>query len=122
MDIAKAHGRVVDPVFALPRAVEPSGHGDFLIGSIQSVVAVVKCNGDRGKALRLSCFGPGKNDILHVPAAQLLCALFTEDPSDRIRDIGFSAAVRTDDPGDALMEVERHFVGEGLEALHFYLL
>ena len=51
--------------------------------------------GDLRHAQRLALAGAGEDDVFHAGAAQALGALFAQDPTDGIAQVGFSAAVRT---------------------------
>ena len=62
--------------------------------------------------LRLSV----ENHIRHFTAAQRLGGLLAKHPADGVGDIGFAAAVRANDGGDAGLKVQRGLVREGLEA------
>jgi hypothetical protein len=42
--------------------------------------------------------------------------LLPEHPTDRVEHIGFSATVRPDNSGDALVEIENRFIGKRFEA------
>ena len=119
MYIAKAHGLTVYFVFTFAGTVEPAHDCHFLKADFKGFVMVVKCNGHRCEALRFSGCCSCKYDILHIPASQLLGALLSEHPSDRVRNIGLAAPVRTDDAGDSFGKLEDHLVGKGLKALHF---
>jgi hypothetical protein len=45
--------------------------------------------------------------------------VLTDHPTDGIHDVGFTAPVRADDPGDTFVKIDRGFVGETLEPLYF---
>src|SRR5205823_12966700 len=57
-----------------------------------------------------------EDHVLHVLAAQRLCALLAEDPRDRIDHVALPAAVRADDGGDAVVERKFGSIREALEA------
>src|SRR5262245_1273171 len=64
-----------------------------------------------------------EDHILHLAAAQVLHALFAQNPGDRIRDIALSAAVRPDNAGYAITsEAKVSMVREGLESRDFEAL
>ena len=58
-----------------------------------------------------------EDDVLHFRAAQRPRGLFSEHPADRVRDIRFAGAVRTDDRGHAAEKLDLGAVGKRLEAL-----
>ena len=51
-------------------------------------------------------------DIGHFVAAQRFRRLLAERPPDCVEHVGFAAAVRADDGGDAFVNIENCFVGE----------
>ena len=62
---------------------------------------IEKGEGDAGHAHGLAVAGAGKDDIFHAGSAEAFGGLFTEDPVDGVAQVGFAAAVRPDDGGDA---------------------
>jgi hypothetical protein len=56
-----------------------------------------------------------EDDVLHLFAAQALCALLAKYPGDGIRDVALAAAVGPDDGGYALVERQLRAIGKGLE-------
>ena len=48
--------------------------------------------------------------------------MFADHPADGIDDITLSTAIRTDDTGDAFIEVDDGFIGKTLESLDFQTL
>ena len=45
--------------------------------------------------------------------------MFTDDPSDGIDDIGFSATVGAYDTGNLVIEVDDGFIGKAFESFNF---
>ena len=68
----------------------------------------------------LSYFRAGEDDILHGGAPQLLDSLFSQNPANRIRNITFTAAVRTYNTGYSVMKLKSYFVGKGFESVYLY--
>ncbi len=64
----------------------------------------------------LASVGAVENNIGHFAATKRFGGLLAEHPSDRVEQIGFAATVRTDDRGDAFVEIENGFIGERFEA------
>ena len=71
------------------------------------------------EADRLARFGSVENDVRHFAAAQGLGRLLAEHPANGVEHVGFSAAVRPDDGGDAFVKFEDGFVRERFEAEEF---
>src|SRR6185369_3328313 len=78
---------------------------------------------DFGHAAWLPVARALKDDVFHLAAAQVLHALLAQNPGNRIGDVAFTAAVRTDDGGYPV-SCEDYFgvVGEGFEAGDFQAL
>ena len=71
---------------------------------------------DFGESERLAQFGSVKNDVSHLAAAHRLGGLLAQDPADSVADVGFAAAIGTDDGGNAFVEIKDRFIGERLKA------
>ena len=118
VDILQTAGCAVQKVLAFPGTVQPPCHGHFIEINIQLVVGIIKGNCHRRITQRLSRLCSGKNNVLHIAAAQRLGTLFSKHPAHGIRYIALSTAVRSDNSRDALVELQIHLVGKGFEALH----
>ena len=63
---------------------------------------------------------PPKIDVLHLAAAaQLLGAGLAQNPADGVGDVRLARAVRPDNAGNALADLDLCLIGEGFEALDF---
>ena len=62
-----------------------------------------------------------EDDVLHLRPTHGTRTLFAEDPTDRVGDIRFSAAVGADDGGHALLEHEFEMIGKGFKSMYFEL-
>ena len=80
-------------------------------------VRVVNGQGDLGKAQGPALGGAAEDNVLHFRAAQGTQGLFAQDPAHGVADIAFAAAIGAHHRGDAPLEGEGSFVGEGFEAL-----
>ena len=117
VDVPQSGRAAVDIVFALAGAVVTPGDGDLFGVVGQGPVGIVQHQGRLREAHRAALLGAAEDDVLHFRAAKGLGALFAHDPADRIGNIGFSRAVRPDDGGDIVTELQDRLVREGLEAL-----
>ncbi len=59
------------------------------------------CQRDFGHSQRLSVARAGKDEVLHMPAAQCLCALLAQHPSDPVEDVRLATPVRPHHNGDS---------------------
>jgi hypothetical protein len=115
LNVEEAAGDVVDGVLAVAAAEQRPA--DRHLGELdrEDPRRVV----DRKRDFRAAGAGlfrrAGEDDVLHLAAAQRLRALFTEDPRDRVYEVGFPGAVRADDDADAGSELEHGPLGERLE-------
>ena len=66
-----------------------------------------------------AAIGAGEDHIFGFFAAQVAVALLAQHPADGVGHVGFSAAIRPNNGGDALVEGKFDFVGEGFVALNF---
>ena len=106
-----------EAVFALARAVVAARDHDLGERRAENTGGVVEDERDLGKADRTALRRAAEDDILHFRAAQRPRGLFSEHPADRVRDIRFAGAVRTDDRGHAAEKLDLSAVGKRLEAL-----
>ena len=116
-DDVKAAGAAIHQVLALTRAVDAARDGHLVVVDGELVVAVVQRDRNISKTQGFPEFRSGEDDVLHGRPAELLDALLPEHPPDGVRDVAFAGSVRSHDGGDAVVELEYHFVGKGLEAL-----
>ena len=64
----------------------------------------------------LARIGAVEDDVFHLVAAQALGALFAKHPRERVGHVALTAAVGSDDGGDATVECQLGSIREGLEA------
>ena len=104
-------------VFALARAIVAPRDHDLGKRRAENAGGVVEDERDLGKADRTALRRAAEDDILHFRAAQRARGLLAEHPADRVRDIRFAGAVRTDDRGHAAEKFDLRAVGKRLEPL-----
>ena len=119
VDVAQADGLPVDIVFTLAGAVIPAGDDHFVRVVAQGAVGVVQHERGLGKTDLPALLRAAEDDVFHLLSAQRTGVLLAHDPTDRVGDIRFSAAVRADDRGDVVAEADDRPVGERFEALNF---
>ena len=122
VDIPESAGAPVDFIFTLAGTVESSGYRHLIEFDGKNMVGVIQRDGHMGKPLGLSQLRSRKDNVLHGTAAQLFCALFPQNPPDRVGDVALAAPVGAHDSGDAVVELKEYPVGEGLKALYLYTL
>ena len=115
LDVHQAARARVDEVLTLARAVHAAGDGDLVKVDRQHMVRVIEHQRDLGHTHRLARRRAREDDVLHGLAAQLLGALLTQDPQNRVGDVRFSRAVGTDDDGQARLKRHMGAVGKRLE-------
>ncbi len=101
VDVFEAAGRFVDEVFAVAGAEDAAGDGDFVEVQRQEAVGVVEDERYFSDAERAAFGAAGEDDVFHFVAAEVADVLFAQYPADGVGDVAFSAAVGTDDGGDA---------------------
>ena len=60
----------------------------------------------------------GEQNVLGLPAPQRAQALLPENPAERVREIALAAAVRSDDGGNAGLEIELGSLAKRLESVN----
>ena len=90
------------------RVVEPRG---------RQPVGIVDAERDLGKVARAPRGGAGEDHILHLAAAHGGGAILAHHPAQRLEQIGFSAAVRPDDPGQAISDHQLCRIDKAFEAV-----
>ena len=121
-DIFEAAGLHVQKIFTFARAVKPTGHGDLFVLDIEHVRRIIEYERDFAIRKRAARIRAVEDDVRHGGAAHGLCRLFAEHPAHRVGYVGFSAAVRPDDTGNAVVELDRSFVGKRFEPDQPYFL
>ncbi len=116
LDVEQTAGRAVDRVFGTPVAEDGAADRHLAVVDVQRVVGVV----DRQAHLCAAEWRAGgrsrEDHVLHRRAAQVLRALFTHHPGERVDDVRLAGTVRTDDRGDARLESQRRGGCERFEA------
>ena len=122
LDVEQSTGRAVDCVVG--PAVAEHGPADRHLGVVdrQGAVGVVDGQGHLGAPERRSARRAGKDDVLHLAAAQALGALLPHHPGQSVNDVGLARAVGADDAGDARFEAQRRRRRERLEPLEGHAL
>ena len=118
VDVFQTNCRGVDAVFAFAGAIELTGDGHLVAVHVEGAIAVVEAEGNKGVARWFSLVGAEEDNILHLFSAKTADRLLTHDPAHRIGNVALSAAVRANNGGDTLIEIQRRFFREGLEAMN----
>jgi len=121
-DVLQAAGGLVEAVLAVAVAVDAPGDHHLGKGDGQRPVLVVKDEADLAVGLGLARLRSAEDDVLHLGAAQGLCALFAQDPADRVGDVALAAAVGPDHARHPVREDHLHAVRKGLEPVDFQSL
>ena len=117
--VTQAHLLAVDVIFALAAAVVAPGDADLVGIERQDARRIIQHERHLRKAHGAALFCAAENDVLHFPAAQHPRFLLAHDPQQRIRQIGFAAAVGPDDHGYIFFKAQPRLFGKRLEALEF---
>ena len=102
LDIARAHVSAVDAVHRTCLALDAAR--DFQDLAVvhrrrRSAIGVVDRHDDFGMVARRTVAGTGEDHGIHVGGAQRLVRGLPHRPAQRLDQVGFAAAVRTDDAG-----------------------
>ena len=118
-NIAQTHQLAVDIVLALAAAVAAAGDAHLVGVQRENARRVVQHKRHLRKAHCAALFCAAENDVLHFSAAQHPRFLLAHDPQKRVRQIGLSAAVGSDDHRYILFKAQPRLFGKRLEALEF---
>ncbi len=121
-DIAAAAACAIQIVSRLPIAGDLTLDRDLCVLAVLTLdraIAVVKDQLDRCLADRLARVGAGEDHVGQRIAAQAAGRALTHHPADRVDDIGFAAAVRTNHADHVARQVQGGRVHEGLETGKF---
>ena len=116
LDIFQAARFFIDGVLAVPGTEQLARNRHFVKVQCQRPVRVVEGERDFRHPQGTAFAGPVEDDVFHLAAAQVLDALFAQDPAHGIGNIAFSGSVRADDGRNACPEFEVRAVRKGLEA------
>ena len=115
-DVFEAAGRAVEQVLALAGAVDAARDRDFGELYRERAVGVVDREFDFRHSERLAFVGTGEDHVLGGAAAHQARVLLAQHPEQRIDDVGFAAAVGSDDRGQPLIDLDFRLVCKRLEA------
>ena len=116
LNVAKAARRFVQQVFGISVAINAARHAHVMPLDSELFRAIGERERDLGKSYRLACIGAVEYHIRHFVAPKRFGGLLAERPAYGVEHIGFSATVRADYRGDALMKIEDSFIGKRFEA------
>ena len=117
VDILEAAGLFIQCIFTLARAVIPPGDHDLSIIRAKNMLGIVQNERHLGKADWPALLGTAEDNVFHLGAAQAAGRLFTQHPTDGVRDVGLAAAVGANDGGQSTGEADLGAVGKGFESL-----
>ena len=121
VNVTQADGLPVDIVFAFTGTIIPAGDHQLVRVVSDGAVGIIQNKRRLREADLRTLFRTAENDILHFLTAQRAGALLSHDPTDRVGDIRFSAAVRSDDRGNIMPKADDRPIRKRLEALNFQL-
>ena len=119
VDVAQAAGGFIKKILTLAIAVDAARDADFVPIRAEFFFAFRKSHRDLRHAERRTAVGAAENDIRHLTTTERLRRLLAEHPTHRIEDIRFAATIRSHDRGDAAVEIQDGFCGEGFESDDF---
>ena len=114
-DVLGAHVTPVDPVGGARATLNPASDFAFAPAAFLGRIALEQ-DRDFREIARRPRRSPGEDHVVHAPAAQRLRAGFPHGPADRLEEVGFAAAVRPDNAGQARFNAKFGWLDEALEA------
>ena len=118
-DIAPPHQAVVDEVARAGVAFEHPLDRNLAVlrpGAGRLAQRIVEDQLDACPVPRLAFAAAIEDDVVHGFATQMLGGRLAEHPADRVDDVGFATAVRTDDADEAARQRNMGGIDERLEA------
>ena len=118
-DVARAHFAAVDAegrALLAHDAARDFERIEFVEGGRRRAVAIVDRDRNFGMVARRALGIAGEDDVIHLRRAHRLVGGFAHDPAHGFDQIGFAAAVRTDDAGQPGFDLEVGRFDEGLKA------
>ena len=116
LNVAQPAQCLVEKIFGIAVAINAARHAHVVPVDSELSRAIGEGERDFGKAERLARVGSVENDVGHFAAAKRFGGLFAEHPAHRIEQIGFAAAIRADDCGNAFVEIEKRLIGKRFKA------
>src|SRR5690606_21282011 len=102
-------------IFGFTRPVESAADRDLVIFDGEDAAVVFDGQHDFGHAERSLLRGPVEDHALHLVGAQDPGALFADDPSNGVDDVGLAASIWPYDGGYARVKLQRRPFGEAFE-------
>ena len=118
-DVARAHFAAVDAERRALFAHDAARHFErieFVEDGGRLALAIVDRNRDFGVVARRALGIAGEDDVVHLRAAHRFIGGFAHHPAHGFDQVGFAAAVRTDDAGQPGFDLKVGRFDEGLEA------
>jgi len=119
MHVAGTHLTAVYPKCRAAAANDPPHHLDrcaLVVGKGRLARGVVDRQRDLCEVARRPVAGPGKDHVVHLAAAQPLGRCFAHHPAQRLDQIGFAAAVGSDNAGQARLDRQLGRLDKGFES------
>ena len=85
-------------------------------GGRRAAVGIVEHQPDFGDVARGTLAGAGEDHVVHAGGAHVLVGALAHHPAHRLDEIRFAAAVRTDDAGEARLDLEFRRIAKALES------
>ena len=111
-DVAKAAAGSVNQILRFAISIDPAGHGDFIKFCFQCLLAIGQSQRDFRHPVRFPLICSIKNNVCHLTSTERFGRGLTQDPTNRINDIGLTTAIWTHNPGHSLGEFKDRLVGK----------
>ena len=128
LDVVGARLAAVDPVRGTAPAPDSPHHLDrraFVVGKRRVARGVVDRQRNFGEVARRAAARAGEDHIVHLAAAQPLGGGFAHHPAQRLDEIGFAAAIGSDNAGKARLDrqlgrLDKRFEAGEAKALYLH--
>ena len=122
LDVPEAAWLLVEEIFARAIAVDAALYSHLVVVGAKLLLAVREGDRDFREPEGLSRVSAVEYDIHEFRAPERRRALLAENPADCVRNVRFTAAVRTHDGDKARIEGELRLIGEALKSDYVELL
>ncbi len=119
LHVTRPHVPPVDPIGAAGPALDAADDLQFRLlveRRRRGAFGLVQRQRDLGDVAGRPAGGTGEDHVLHLTAAQAAGARLAHRPAQGFDDVGFAAAVRADDAGQAGIDLDRGRLGEAFES------
>ena len=112
IDVLDATARVIQIYLTVAIPIETSLNNNLIIINRKCLISIIKNQYNFSDAERTPCCRTGKDDVLRAQSAQHADVLFAKDPTNRICNVAFSAAIGAHNGSNPTVKLNHNPLGE----------